>query len=113
MLAGFRMVRVTEMVASGELSTAVDGRGKRSQRMSYELRVHTACLVKSGLEREDDQHPRDALLHPAQPLPLPRPELRADEPDHRNPEALAVLRQTEVDVGKVDQDCDVRAFFFD
>ncbi len=81
---------------------------QRSQRMPHKLRVHPARPVKRLLEREDHQHPVHSPLHPAQPPPLPRPQLRAHKVEHRDPTPAQVPGQPQVHVRKVDQDRHIR-----
>src|SRR5579875_725016 len=81
--------------------------------MAHELGCDLAVLVKRGLEGKDDHHARDALLHPAKPLWLPRPELRADEVDDRNVERAKLVGEAEVDVREVDEDGGVGAALSD
>jgi hypothetical protein len=75
--------------------------------MADELGVDVAGAVEGGFEGEDDEHAVNSLLHPAQAAALPGPELRADEPEDWHAEALAVGSETEVDVGKVDEDGEI------
>jgi hypothetical protein len=46
---------------------------------------------------------RDVFLHQLDAVLLPGPQLRADEEDDRNAQAVELLGQLEVDVGKVDE----------
>ena len=75
--------------------------------MSDELGVDVAGAVEGGFEGEDDEHAGDALLDPAETAALPGPELRADEVDDRDVEFFQLARETEVDVGEIDEDGDV------
>jgi len=77
--------------------------------VAYELCVDATGAVEALLEREDDHHAANSLLHPAEPLALPRPELGADEVEDWDVELLELAGQTEVYIGEVDEDGDVRA----
>ncbi len=94
------------MVLGGVGLAGAGGEREVGQGMAEELGVDVAGAVEGGLEGEDDQHAGDALLHPAQTAALPGPELRADQVDDRDAEALAVGGEAEVDVGEVDEDGD-------
>src|ERR1017187_7989713 len=72
--------------------------------MADEFGVDVAGAVERCFEGKDDEHAVDKALHPAQAAALPGPELRADEVEDGNAEALAVHGGAEVDVGKVDED---------
>ena len=78
------------------------GQGEGGEGVADEFGVARAGAVERGFERKDDQHAVDKPLHPAQAAALPGPELRADKPEDRDAEALAVHGEAEVDVGEVD-----------
>ena len=81
--------------------------------MADELGVDAAGAVEALLKGKDDHHPADPLLHPAEALALPRPELRADEVDDGDAEFFQFAGKAEVDVGEVDEDGSVGAVLFD
>ena len=81
--------------------------------MAYELGLDSAGAVEGGFEGEDDHHAGDALLHTAEAVALPGPELRADEVEDGDAEFFQLAGEAEVDVGEVDEDGDVGAVFFD
>ena len=84
---------------------ARDGRQRQcGEGVADEFGVDVAGAVEGGFEGEDDEHAVDEALHPAQAAALPGPELRADEPEDGDAEALAVHGEAEVDVGEVDED---------
>jgi hypothetical protein len=58
--------------------------------------------IERLLEREDHQHPVDVLPHQPDALLLPGPQLRADEVDDGNAEAVELPGQPEVDFWEVD-----------
>jgi hypothetical protein len=72
-----------------------------------ELGLDAALAVERFLEGEDDEHLGDVFLDELDAVLLPGPQLRADEEDDRYAEAVELLGQLEVDVGKVDEDGDV------
>ncbi len=71
--------------------------------MPDELGLNAAIPVEGLLEGEDDQHAIHALLHPTQAVPLPGPELGADEPDNGHTCETEVPRESEIHIGKVDE----------
>ncbi len=85
------------------------GSGSSASGWPTNFGVDVAVAVEGLFEGEDDHHAVDALLHPAQAAALPGPELRADEVDDRDAEALQLAGEAEVDVGEVDEDGDVGA----
>jgi len=89
------------------------GEGKFGQGVADEGRVDVAVAVELFLKRKDDHHAADALLDPAEAATLPGPKLGADEVDDGDVELFQFAGEAEVDVGKVDEDGDVRAMFFD
>jgi hypothetical protein len=97
----------------GVISARDDGEGKFSQGVADESRVDVAVAVELFFKGEDDHHSVYALLDPAKAAVLPGPKLRADEVDHGDVEFLQFAGETEVDVGKVDEDGDVGAVLFD
>ena len=78
------------------------------QRVAHECHRNPLTLVERGLEREDRQHLRDESLHRVDVARAPGPQLRADVVDDRHAEPPNRARETEVEVGKVDRDEDVR-----
>ena len=56
--------------------------------MADEFGVDVAGAVEGCFEGEDDEHAIDTLLYPAQAAALPGPELRADEVEDRDAEAV-------------------------
>jgi uncharacterized protein YdeI (YjbR/CyaY-like superfamily) len=81
--------------------------------MTYKPGVYATSAVEAFFEWEDDHHAADALLHPAEPLALPCPELRADEVDDWDVKLPEFAGEAEVYVGEVNEDGDVRAALFD
>ena len=81
--------------------------------MAYELGIDSTSAVERLFERKDDHHPVDPLLHPAEALALPCPELRADEVDDGDVEFFELAGEAEIYVREVDQDSDVRLALFD
>jgi len=73
-----------------------------------ECRVDVALAVEGFFEGKDDEHLRDPASYPAQAALLPRPQLRADQPENRNAEGVAVFCQAEIYVGEIDQDGELR-----
>ena len=80
------------------------GHRERGEGVADEFGIDSASAVELGFEGEDDEHARDALLHPAQASALPGPELGTDEPEYWHAEAVEVFGEAEVDVGEVDKD---------
>ena len=74
---------------------------------------YSAVAVEGFLEGEDDEHPGDALLDPAEASSLPGPELRGDEPDDGDVAFLEFAGEAEVYVGEIDEDGDVGAGLLD
>ena len=89
------------------------GSGKLGQRMADKLGVDAALAVKRLLKGKDDQHAVDVPLHQLDAVFLPGPELRADEVDDGNAEAVELLGEPEMDVGKVDEHGDAGAALAD
>ena len=75
--------------------------------MADELGLNAALAVELLFKGEDDQHAVDIFLDELDAVLLPGPELRADEEDDGNAEAVQLLGELEVDVGEVDEDGDV------
>ena len=80
------------------------GDGQRGEGVADELGVDASRAVERLFEREDDEHAVDEALDPAQAAAFPGPELRADEAENGDAEALAMHGEAKVDVGKVDED---------
>jgi hypothetical protein len=72
--------------------------------MADEFGVDAAGAVEGASKGKMTSMRSTRALHPAQAAALPGPELRADEPEDRDAEALAVHGEAEVDVGEVDED---------
>ena len=73
------------------------------QWMTDELDADTGPSVDLFLERQDDQHPihhRDDLPDPAL---APGPDLGADEVQDRHPRGSRLLRQSQVEIGIIDE----------
>ncbi len=95
-----------EVVVGGVELAGDGGGGEGGEGVADKVGVDVALRVEAGLEGEDDEHLRDALLDPAEAASLPGPELRGDEPDDGDAEAFQVFGEAEVDVGEVDEDGD-------
>src|SRR5580692_7821329 len=91
-----------ECVACGELFAGDGGQRQLSEGMADELGVDAALAVERLLEREDDQHAADVLLHQLDAVFLPGPQLRTDEENYRHAEAVELFGEPEVDLGEVD-----------
>src|SRR5580698_297234 len=76
--------------------------------MADKLGVDAALAVERLLEREDDQHAADVLLHQLDAVFLPGPQLRTDEENYRHAEAVELFGEPEVDLGEVGEDGCVR-----
>ena len=98
-----------EVVEGGEIAAGDGGRRKGGEGVADEGGGDVAGLVEGLLEGKDDEDAADALLHPAEAAALPGPELGADEPEDRDAGAVEVTGEAEVDVGKVDEDGEVRS----
>ncbi len=72
--------------------------------MADEFRLDAALAVELLFEGEDDQHAVDVFLHELDAVLFPGPELRADEEEDGDAEAVEFLGELEVDVGEVDED---------
>ena len=96
-----------EVVGGGVGFAGGGGQRRFGEWVADELRVDAAVAVEGLFEWEDDEHARDALLHPAQARALPRPELRRNEPDDGHARCVQMPGEAEVDVGEVDEDGDV------
>jgi len=64
--------------------------------------------IERLLEREDDEHLRDVFLDELDAVFFPGPELRAYEEDDRDAETVELFGELEVNVRKIDEDCDIR-----
>ena len=78
------------------------------ERMSDELHRHAGIAIDLFLERKDHEHAIDEPLHHLHAALAPRPELRADVIDDGHAELLDRRGETEIEVGKIDQDERVR-----
>ena len=81
------------------------------QRMPDESRIHPACPVKTLFKRKNNHHPADPLLHPTQPLTLPRPKLRTDKIEDRNIKLFQLTSKSKVHIREVDQHRHIRPPF--
>ncbi len=95
---------IAETVGTGVFLPRIRRQRQCCEWVADEFGVDVAGAVEGGFEGEDDQHAVDEALYPAQAAALPGPELRADEPEDGDAEALAVHGEAEVDVGEVDED---------
>src|SRR5437868_12921369 len=75
--------------------------------MPDKLCWNATFAVKLLLERKDHQHFVDILAYQFDARRPPRPQLRADVVDHWNATLVEFLGETKVEVGKVDEHCDV------
>src|SRR6185503_4302100 len=66
--------------------------------------IDLTSTVKIFFEREDDHHAVDPLLHPAETLALPCPELRTYEIENGNIQFAEFAGETEIDVREIDKD---------
>ncbi len=73
------------------------------QRMPDKFRVDTALAIELLFEGEDDQHLAHVLPHQLDARLPPRPQLRADVINHRDPALVQLARQPKVEVGEVDE----------
>ena len=71
--------------------------------MADELGLDALLAIERLLEGKDHQHPVDVLLDELDAVLLPGPQLRADEVDDGNAEAVELFGQAEVDFGEVDE----------
>ena len=79
------------------------------QRMPDPLHRNAGILVDLFFERKNHQDPIDEPLHGLHASRAPRPELRADVVHDGDAELPERAAESEVEVGKVDRDEDVRA----
>jgi hypothetical protein len=68
--------------------------------MADEFGGDAALAVELLFKREDDQHALDVFAHEPDAVLLPGPELRADEVDDGNAEAVELLGEAEMNLGK-------------
>ena len=80
------------------------GSGKLGEGVADELGLDAVLAVELLFEWEDHEHLVDVFLDELDAVLFPGPELRADEEDDRNAEAMELFGELEVDVGKVDED---------
>jgi hypothetical protein len=59
--------------------------------------------IEVHLERKQHEHVRHKLFELRDPSAAPGPDLRADVPDDRNLPSPELTRQTQVEIGKVNQ----------
>src|ERR1700738_1708796 len=71
--------------------------------MPDKLGLHPAFAIERFLEGKDHQHAVHVFLDKLDAVFLPCPELRANKEEHRDAQAVKLLRQLEMNVGKVDQ----------
>src|SRR5580658_941702 len=71
--------------------------------MADELGVDAVLAIERFLEWEDDQHTAHVLPHLLDAVFFPRPELRADEIDDRDAEAMELAKEAEMEVGEVNE----------
>jgi hypothetical protein len=95
-----------EAVFDGELLAGDGGLGQIGEGMADELGIDAAGAVIRLLEGKDDEHAADVFADEADAVLLPGPELRADEVDDGNAEAVEFAGEAEVDLGKIDEDGD-------
>src|SRR5712692_390663 len=72
--------------------------------MADELDPHTGTPIELLLEGQDDEHTVDEAGDLPDPPLAPGPDLRADEVEDRDAGAARAARETEVEVGIVDQE---------
>ncbi len=96
-------MRGVEAVFGGELVAGDGGQRQIGEGMADELGLDAALAVELLLKREDDQHAADVFAHQPDAVLLPGPELRADEVDDGNAEAVELAGEAEVDFGEVDE----------
>ncbi len=87
-----------------ELRARDGGRRQLGQRVPDKLCGDATIAVELLFEREDDEHLVDVFPDEADAVFLPGPELRADEKDHGNAEAVELLGELEVNIREVDED---------
>ena len=71
--------------------------------MADKIGLDAALAIILLFKRKDDQHALDIALNLLDAVRLPGPELRADEVDHRNAEAIEHLGEAEMNFRKVDE----------
>ena len=78
--------------------------------MTDPLDIDACCLIEGNFKGEEDDH----FLHPLgdqlDSLRPPGPHLGTDIVEDRNPFPMGNLGQTEIEIGKVDQDDQIRSF---
>ena len=84
------------------------GRNRLHQRMSDVLHIQPGLPVKVPLKGEDRDHLAHGIAQDAHAPPPPGPNLGADKIDDRNPATFQLFRQTEVEIGKVDENRSAR-----
>ena len=77
------------------------------ERVSDELHRDAGAFVDLDLERKDRQHLVGKRLQRADAARAPRPQLRADVVDHRDPERVDRGGEPKIEVGEIDRDKDV------
>ena len=77
------------------------------ERVADERDRHAGLPIERLLEREDHDHPVDGLADRAHAAAAPRPHLGRDVVDDRDPPALQLAREAQVEVGIVDQNGEV------
>jgi hypothetical protein len=95
-----------EAILGGELLAGDGGLGQVGEGMADEFGIDAAGAVIRLLEGKDDQHAADVFADELDAVLLPGPELRADEVDDGNAEAVEFAGEAEVDFGEVDEDGD-------
>src|SRR5262245_42740109 len=96
-LRGVEMMARTEIIPAGGYSHAIE------QRMADVIDIDTVAFVIIFLERQDDEHSLDVALDRVDAITAPRPDLRADVIDHAPLVALQLFRQSQIELGPVDQ----------
>ena len=76
--------------------------------MADEGHLDAVTLIKLFFKGKDHQHSVHITLDLVNAMFLPRPELRADEKDHRNAQAVEFAGEAKVDIGKVDEHGGIR-----
>ena len=102
-------VRGVEVIFGGELLAGDGGLRQVGEGMADEFGIDAAGAVEGLLEGKDDEHAADEFPDEVDAVLLPGPELRADEVDDGNAEAVEFPGEAEVDVGEVDEDGEVGA----
>ena len=109
-LPGRRAIQERDVLrpaSRAKCSREMSGAGRSARGWPTNVDLDAVVAIERLLEGEDDEHLGDVFLHEFDAVLLPCPELRADEEDDGDAEAVELFGELEVDVREIDEDGEV------